>query len=140
MTTVFASAIDGVMVSDSRCTSDSQWFPMTKVHRIGKELVGIAGTIKDASTWLEWYSGGKKGARPKLEGYTAIILRADGVFEVAGDSFEQRIERGFHGIGSGGGYAVAASMAGADPEKAVRIACDIDANSGGDVVVHTLKP
>jgi ATP-dependent protease HslVU (ClpYQ) peptidase subunit len=139
MTTVFADAKAGVMVCDSKCTSDSTWFPMTKVRRVGVELVGIAGNVKDAAAWVEWYMGGKKGGRPKLDTFSALILRAEGVFDVSADGFEQLVERGYHGIGSGGGYAVAAFKAGAKPQDAVRIACDIDVNSGGDVIVHRLK-
>lgn len=138
MTTIFADAKAGVMVCDSKCTGDATWFPMTKVRRVGAELVGVAGNIKDAVAWVDWYASGKKAARPKLESFSGLILRADGLYEVAADGFEQLIERGFHGTGSGGGYAVAAHMAGVDAETAVYIACQIDANSGGDVVVHTL--
>jgi ATP-dependent protease HslVU (ClpYQ) peptidase subunit len=140
VTTIFASAPDGVMVSDSKCTSAEVWYPMTKVHRIGKELVGLAGSVKECLAWLEWYKAGKKGVRPKLENFQGLCLRADGLYELGSDGLVQLVERGYHGIGSGGGYAVAASMAGADPKRAVEIACAIDNGSGGDVVVHTLKP
>lgn len=139
MTTVFGSAQHGLLVCDSKCSSDSVWYPMTKVHRIGKELIGLAGSVKESLAWLEWYRAGKKGVRPKLENFAGLCLRADGLYELGADGLVQLVERGYHGIGSGGGYAVAAFMAGADPERAVHIACDIDNASGGDVVVHRLK-
>lgn len=139
MTTVFADAKAGVMVSDSRCSGGDIWFPMTKVHRVGDELVGIVGTVSQGACWLEWYRGGRAGAKPKLTGFGALILRPTGLVEVDVDCSEQVVERGFHGAGTGGGFAVAAFMAGADPVRAVEIALQIDTNSGGEVVLHKLK-
>ena len=140
MTTVFADARSGVMVCESKCTSDTVWYPMTKIHRVHGELVGIAGTLKEAQAWLRWYEKGGKGARPKAECFTALILRKDGkLYEISSDGLDMEVERGFHGVGSGGGYAVAAFLAGADPRRAVEIACEIDAASGGEIHVHTLK-
>lgn len=139
MTAIFADVKTGVMVCDSKCTSDDVWYPMTKVHRVGKELIGLAGSVKESLAWLEWYRAGKKGVRPKLENFQGLCLRSDGLYELGPDGLVQLVERGYHGIGSGGGYAVAAFMAGADAERAVQIACDIDVGSGGAVVVHSLK-
>lgn len=139
MTTVFADVATGVMVCDSKCTNDTTWHPMSKVRRIGGELVGIAGNLKDAQAWLRWYERGSKGARPKAENFSALVMRKDGkLYEVSADGLDMEIERGYHGIGSGGGYAVAAHMAGADPRRAVEIACQVDAASGGDIHVHPL--
>jgi ATP-dependent protease HslVU (ClpYQ) peptidase subunit len=140
VTTIFACEKAGVMVTDSRCTSDGIWLPMTKVHRVGQELVGIAGNVKDGLAWLKWYRGGAKGARPKLESFSALVLRNDGLYSFESDGLEMKVERGFHGIGSGGACAIAAFMAGVDAERAVHIACAIDTASGGDVIVHRLKP
>lgn len=139
MTTILASLKDGVMVCDSKCSSSEIWYPMTKVHRVGRELIGLAGSVKEAIAFLKWYREGKKGVRPKLETFQGLALRPDGLYELGADGLEQLVERGFHGIGSGGGYALAAYMAGADAEKAVRIACSIDNHSGGDVLVHKLR-
>lgn len=139
MTTIFSDVKAGVMVCDSKCTSGEVWYPMTKVHRVGKELIGLAGSVKESLAWLDWYRSGKKGVRPKLEMFQGLCLRPDGLYELGADGLVQLVERGFHGIGSGGGYAVAAFMAGADPKKAVDIACEIDNESGGDVHVHALK-
>lgn len=140
MTTIAADARAGVMVSDSRCTGSDQWFPMTKVHRIGDELLGLAGNVKDCNTWLKWYRGGKKGGRPKLENFIAIALRKDGVYEIGADGLDMLIERGFHGVGSGGAIAVGVLIAGHDAKTAVEIACQVDPGSGGGVVTYTLEP
>lgn len=42
-----------------------------------------------------------------------------------------------HAIGTGSMIAIAAMRAGADPRRAVEIACDLDPNSGGEI--HTLS-
>jgi hypothetical protein len=43
------------------------------------------------------------------------------------------------GMGSGGTIAMGAFLAGADPKRAVEIACMVDNLSGGKVYVHKLK-
>jgi hypothetical protein len=139
VTTILADAAQGIMVCDSKCSGGDLWFPMTKVHRVHDELVGIIGTVSQGQLWLEWYRGGRKGAKPKLTGFGALILRPSGLYEVDVECSEQVIERGHHGAGTGGGFALAAFMAGADHKRAVEIACQIDNNSGGDVIVHSLK-
>lgn len=138
MTTIFADAKEGVMVCDSKCSAGGTWYPIPKVFRVGNELVGIAGNVKEGRAWLKWYQNGKKGPRPKTEDFVALGLRSDGLYELCADGLELKIERGHHGVGSGGGNALAAFMAGADPERAVHIACLIDTGSGGDIVVHRL--
>jgi ATP-dependent protease HslVU (ClpYQ) peptidase subunit len=139
MTTIFADAQKGVMVCDSKCNGGATWYPVTKVFRVGGELVGMAGSIKDGRAWLKWYEGGKKGPRPKVEDFVALSLRADGLYEICADGLELLVERGYHGIGSGGSIALGAYMAGADAERSVHIACAVDLGSGGDVIVHKLK-
>jgi hypothetical protein len=139
VTTIFADAKAGVMVCDSKCVDGGVWLPLTKVTRIADELVGIAGNVKEGQAWLKWYRGGKKGPRPKLEDFAALSLRNDGLYSIESDGLELLIERGFHGVGSGGACAIAAFMAGADAEASVQIAARIDTGTGGDVVVHTLK-
>jgi hypothetical protein len=139
MTTIFADAAAGVMVCDSKATVDGSWFPCTKVVRVDDELIGFAGVFHEGERWLEWYRSGKKGPRPKIDNSVALVLDKRCLRLLEGSGQYVKIERGFHGVGSGGACAIAAHMAGADAETAVQIACEIDAGSGGDVVVHSLK-
>ena len=138
MTTIAADLRAGVMVCDSKCSGGGTWYPMTKVHRVGDELVGIAGTVKDGQAWLKWYRAGKRGPRPKTEDFVALILRKGGLYEACSDGLEQLVERGFHGIGSGGPAATAVMLAGLDAKRAVEIALEVDTGSGGEIHVHTL--
>jgi ATP-dependent protease HslVU (ClpYQ) peptidase subunit len=140
VTTIFASAQDGVMICDSKISSGGTWYPATKVYRINGELVGLAGDCKDGDAWLKWYRSGKKGPGPKGDEFEGLILRETGLYKLNTNAHEILIERGFHGVGSGGGYAVAAFMAKPDALDAVNIACQVDLGSGGAIVVHKLKP
>lgn len=139
MTTIAADARSGVMVSDSRASDSTTWFPMTKVHRIDGELIGCAGDLKDIATWLKWMRAGKKGVAPKVANFEGLLLRSDGVYEVTSDGHVQIIERGFHAVGSGGHAAMAALILGHDIKEAVETACMVDAQSGGDIRVYHLK-
>lgn len=139
MTTIFADAKAGVMVCDSKASVGESWFPCTKVTRVGDELIGFAGTYVEGERWLKWYSTGQKGPRPKIENSCALVLGPDGLKLLESSGNYVGIDRGFHGVGSGGTCAIAAFMAGVDAERAVHIACAIDVGSGGDVIVHRLK-
>ena len=138
MTTIFADFKTRTMVCDSKCTSGGIWYPLTKVYRIDDELIGFAGNVKEWKAYLKWYVSGRKGPRPKLESFSALTLNKDGLFDHDSDGLILQVERGFLGIGSGGDMATAAFMAGADPVKAVHIACAIDASSGGEIHTYTL--
>lgn len=139
MTTILADAKKGVIVCDSKTTLGPVWFDSTKVHRIGADLIGFAGQRSEALKWLDWYANGKRGPQPKITNSEAVILSSEGVIYIDGTGESNPIERGFMGIGSGGPCAMAALMAGADPKKAVEIACRIDSASGGEIFVHKLK-
>jgi ATP-dependent protease HslVU (ClpYQ) peptidase subunit len=140
MTTIFADAKRGVMVCDSKATIGDQWLEEdNKVVRIGDELIGFVGVATEGERWLAWYRAGQNGPMPKIPNSSALILGPTGlrVLETSGGAFT--VQRGFMGLGSGGTLAVAAYLAGADPKKAVEIACQIDNLSGGRVIVHKLK-
>lgn len=139
MTTIFCSAKHGVMVSDSKMTIGGTWVTSTKITRHGDHLIGMSGDSAASDKWLEWWISGQKGPKPKIPNSNGLLLGPEGVLQLTGDGEFVPIERGFHGIGSGGDYAVAAFMAGADPKKSVEIACQIDLYSGGAIQVEKLR-
>lgn len=139
MTTVAADFESGVMVSDSKCTTGDVWTPTRKVWRHNGELIGVAGDLHQASKFLRWYTGGRKGPFPGKSGdFEAMILRPDGLFHVFESGLELKEERGFFAIGSGQKAALAILVAGLGAEKAVEIACQVDVGSGGDLQVFRL--
>ena len=139
MTTIFACAKEGVIVCDSKMTLGNEWVQVSKVVRVGNELIGFAGVHTEGERWLAWYKTGQQGPRPKVDNSNALILGPDGIKLLDSSGGFITIERGFMGTGTGGMCATAAYMAGANAKKAVEIACQIDANSGGEVIVHRLK-
>lgn len=139
MTTIVADARTGEMVSDSKCTYGCTWSPITKIYRVGDELIGCAGDVKQWAQFLKWHKGGRRGARPKGDEYTVLILGPAGLRQWDSNGCEMPIERGFTAIGSGGHAAIAALMCGKTAAEAVEIATQIDPNSGGDLQRHTLK-
>ena len=138
MTTVAADHRSRIIVSDSKCTSGSVWSPTTKLWRHGRDLIGVAGDMRFARRWLDWYMKGKKGPVPKLEDFEAIVLRDDGVYHIPTSGYEHREEQGFFAIGSGQQAAMAVLKLGLGAEKAVEIACQIDVDSGGDLQILRL--
>jgi hypothetical protein len=141
MTTIFADAKAGVMVCDSMTQSGEQWWmDPDKVIRVGDELIGFAGVAAEGERWLAWYKSGQNGPSPKIANASALILGPNGLRVLDSGGGYVPIARGFMGMGSGGVAATAAFMAGADAETAVYIATQIDPGSGGDVLVHKLKP
>lgn len=140
MTTIFADAKKGVMVSDSKVTFGNEWMEdPNKIVRVDGELVGLVGSAVEADRWLDWYQTGQKGPMPKVPNAGALILGAEGLTVLESSGGFWKVPGTFFGIGSGGPAARAAFMAGADAKKAVEIACQIDNLSGGRVIVHKLK-
>lgn len=138
MTTIAADAKQGVMVCDSKCTYGETWFPIQKVIRHREELIGYAGDVDQAFAWIDWYTKGKIGKPPRADGVEILILRKNGLFYATGCN-ESRVPRGFHAIGSGGAAAVAGMLHGATVQRSVKIAIQVDAQSGGAVRTHRLN-
>jgi hypothetical protein len=141
MTTIVACAKLGLMVADSRCTDDTIKWPSKKIERIGDSLFGCAGEVPDIEKMVAWFKRGRAGKKPKTKDFSALELNASGVWiwdDAAPISYSP--ERDYHAIGTGAAAALAALLMGADPVKAVEIACQIDAGSEGPVQVVDLTP
>lgn len=137
MTTIAADAKAGVMVSDSEWTDGDEKGPYRKVWRIRGELCGFAGDHKAMMQTRDWMRAGQVGPRP-TGNVTVLILNQrglrtwnpiDGTWVSSSPQFA---------IGSGAKAARAAMLAGADCKAAVKIACQVDAESGGRPRVYKL--
>lgn len=137
MTTIAADARDGVMCSDSFWTDGDECGNTRKVFRIKGTLVGGAGSTKYLDRWFEAYRAGKP--LPKTGDISIIRLSVKGIdcWSAADDGWIP-IEQRHFAIGTGGKTARGAMAAGATCARAVRIACDIDATSGGPVRTYRL--
>lgn len=138
MTTIIADCRTGTMVSDSKVTAGTVWFPAKKVVRHKDELIGLAGEANKEEAWLNWYTNGRKGKAPNDEDLAVLILRKTGLFYVDVDSTEIQVMREFHAIGSGAPAAMGALLAGKTAEEAVAIAILVDPDSGGDIQLFSL--
>ena len=139
MTTIVADARTGTLVSDSKVTAGSVWFPAKKITRFKGELIGLAGEANLEEAWLNWYTGGRKGKAPNDEDLCILILRKHGLVYFDVGSTEIIVARDFHAIGSGASAALGAMLAGKTAEEAVAIAILVDPQSGGDIQVFNLK-
>lgn len=126
------------MVCDSRIQTDSAWWPGEKVYRVGAVLIGGSGDNASVTQFVEWYKS-NRAVKPKFNDFfVALVLSEAGLQYWSQTLIPDTIERGFHAVGSGGNCALGAMMAGASCLEAVRIACQVDTNSGGDLRTHKL--
>jgi ATP-dependent protease HslVU (ClpYQ) peptidase subunit len=112
-----------------------------KVRRLKDgSLVGTAGDAAFGYCVIEWLENG--GDPPKLEcdgGFSCLILKPTGELLLSGqDCRPLPIEPPF-AVGSGMDIAIGAMRAGASPQKAVKIACDCDPGSGGEITTLHLE-
>ena len=100
----------------------------------------LSGAIANGGAILAAQAmAGRHGKPPRMSNFEALILSSEGVHLVQGDCRAVRVERGFDAIGTGGQVALGALVAGAGPREAVRIACELDAGSGGKIEVFKLR-
>lgn len=138
MTTIAADAGLGLMASDSQWTDGDARGIARKIFRIRGALIGFAGNLGEIELAREWFKSGFTSDYPDV-GVTALIMRGRSLSTWTVIDGEIPMRQPRFAIGTGGLCARAAMIAGADCAQAVRIACTIDANSGGRVRVYRLK-
>lgn len=145
MTTIAANR--QMMVSDSRVTVESKGdaYPAVKIVRKSGMLIGAAGHGGDCTRFIKWAGGKFQDKEPKWHDQTddhvvGIIVKDDGIFVwEPGDPEPERVEADAWAIGSGGKSARAAMLMGADPVKAVEVACQVDIYSAPPIQVLRLN-
>lgn len=129
MTTIIAVRNVG-LYSDSRCTSGVS-FSTRKIHKVGKALIGGAGTLADVLKFVQWVKDGGKG-KCKIKDTDIIVMNKCGIFLHDGshpDGFE--VFDDVYAIGSGAIAALAAMKHGASPKQALKAAAEFDHMTGG---------
>ena len=142
-------AVPGAMYSDSKVTIGKGYsYPATKIVKAKGMLVGAAGSAGDCSRFLDWAKDGfTVKSKPKFEcpsghedAIDGLIVKDDGIYYFCPEyPFPEKIEALFYGVGSGSKAARAAMMMGADPERAIEVACAVDDNCGPPIQVLKLK-
>ncbi len=112
---------------------------VTKIFKVNGHLVGIAGAMDVAIALLRWFENGcDDDDWPSLQHdereCSMMVVSPEGVISVY-ERYPLPIvfEQGAHAIGSGRDFALAAMLLGCDPMKAIEVASELDAWTGGGV-------
>jgi len=130
------------MYSDSMCSVGDTSYPCEKIFRFRDELVGTAGNVRSIEKFMRWYKGGRSKML-ELEAddqFAIMVLNKRGIFVYIDCSMEDRVTRDFHSVGSGSREALAAMFAGADPKRAIEIACKVNNWCDTPVQAFSLDP
>jgi ATP-dependent protease HslVU (ClpYQ) peptidase subunit len=141
MTTIVA--VPGAMYADSNVVDGTSVFKAQKIYLIRGKLVGPAGDNPMIHFFLDAFKRGvkkirmspeQKAAIPETDrDFTALIVDDQGIWHYDSAFTADLVQEPFMAIGSGGDAARGALLAGASPEQAVEIACQIDSGSRGPV-------
>ena len=147
MTTIIATP--SAMYSDSNVVDGTSVFKAQKIYLIRGKLVGCAGDNPMVFYFLDAFRRGTKRVRMSAEqkvaipesdrDFSALIVDDQGIWHLGSDFTADLVQEPFMAVGSGGDAARGALMAGATPEQAIEIACQIDSDSRGPVQVLQLK-
>jgi len=139
---------DGVVASDSMQVDyfigQVNAVKTKKLKRISDGqtvIVGGTGTFSEVHWFMDWveYSCSKEDyINSNDRDSTLFVVDSEGVWKY--DTYYKPIYSGkMSAFGSGAQFAMGAMMAGATAEEAVRIAIELDTNSGRDVVTLRLE-
>lgn len=127
---------DGVLAADSQVTLGSMRLPGSAL-KIGKTKAGVlyggAGSVAACGEFFDWVNSPDDGELPEGEYSGIIVLPKGEVMEIENGSFLPKMKQKFIAVGSGAPYALAAMMAGATAQEAVKIATKLDIHSSGPI-------
>lgn len=131
---------DGVLASDTQVTSNGFRVGFaSKIWRVGRLLIGGAGSDCYTQKFRDWVRGGMEGDHPILKDIgNVFILRPDGEGVMWCDDGPFLIKEPFWALGSGEQIALGAMHRGATAAEAVETAIAFDTRSGGKVVALAL--
>lgn len=119
------------MAADRQTTHGDQKFYSTKIFKVKRTIIGMAGDATACEQFLEYVKGGQ--APEDTDELEVIILTKQGLYVCTGSITRMKVDDDFYSIGTGSQAALAAMHMGANPVKAVEIASLIDPSSGGGV-------
>ncbi len=135
-------AWDGkTLAADKRCTQAGLARTVTKIHKVGLLLVGLAGDEETGLAMLEWVRNGRipenfpSDVRDKDgDARCVLVVIEDGaVLVYQGSPWPAKYEDPFYATGSGRDYAIAAMHLGKTAREAVEIACLFDVSCGNGI-------
>jgi hypothetical protein len=134
MTTIAVDPASGTMCADTNVSDGNQKWKCNKIEHIENAFYGAAGGAIDVEKffdWLrEWKRSGKKPRKPKLDEdeFQALSIDRTGTYFWDSQLYPMRLTDPM-AVGSGAQAARAAMLCGADIERAVRVACEVDDGS-----------
>ena len=117
-----------MMAADSQVTDGNIKEKCIKIFKVNGDIIGIAGSYSEGLAFVRWWSD-KEKEKPSFSETEAIVLKPDGTIERWDGAFYPMAVKGFQAIGSGSNFALGAMEMGADPKKAVQVACKYDCYS-----------
>lgn len=141
MSTIAANRTHMAADSQSTAGQTKSRTPRRKVQRINGHLVAAVGRTDAIPAFFEWYQKGRpKDDKPELgEAFEALALTPEGLFQYYERLEPVEVVEESWAIGRGSEVALGAMAAGASPERAVQIACELNVYTGPPVVVERLR-
>lgn len=131
MTTV---AWDGTtLAGDRQASYGNTPVQCTKVIKTDTGLlVGASGDLDNTLRFYQWVRDGRPNTKPELyDAFSGVVIELDNsITYYSHRLIPNNIALSCWALGSGADYALGAMAAGAKAKKAVKIACDLDVNSG----------
>ena len=131
-------AWDGTtLAADKRTNFGNSFATTTKIHRIGKSLVGYSGESSIGCELMAWAKAGflaedfPTACRDKI--FSLLVINAKSILYFCSGPYPISIEECMYTIGSGCDYATAAMYCGKTAVEAVEIACLFDPNCGNGI-------
>lgn len=133
----------GVLAGDRMaCEGNTKYGRMTKIFRSRGHLVAFSGASDVAMLLLKWFEDGARVAdwpdphgEDGLETNMLVIAPTGRILSFERFPVPLILESEFTAIGSGRDFALAAMQLGHDPIKAIQVASELDAYTGGGVDV-----
>lgn len=128
---------DGVLAADTLSTCNGLIDDYgAKVWRVGKVLVGAAGSRAVCLKFRDWVAGGMEGDSPMADDANGIVVSSAAVV-CWSEKGPWPVTAPFYSLGSGYQVALGAMEMGATAEQAVSAARKWDLGTGGEIT--TLK-
>ena len=105
-------------------------------------IYAMAGTTCMFEALVKWHKDGHKPSElpPASDGkWTLLVIDRKGARSYGHEAPYAELVPYPYALGTGNEYALGALKAGASAEEAVRIACEIDIHSGGEIQVVNIK-
>ena len=119
------------LAADKQDTYGGTAVPVTKIFRVGNELVGAVGKTQECVAFIEWVRSGRPDPKPSLsENFCGYIVNNGHLWRYEDMLVGVMMDVPFWAGGCGADYAMGAMAMGAAAQRAVEVACQLDVQCG----------